>query len=58
MTTITLEDLDAEVNPDELDEIEAVEPKQVSNQNNPFANMLLNVLAGGGRQRKAMAQSE
>ena len=58
MAAITLEELEAEVNPDELDEFEAIEPKEVSNQNNPFANMLLNVLSGGGRQMKARALSE
>ena len=58
MTTINLEELDREFEDGELDEIEAVEPTQIDTKENPFANMLMNMLEGGGRQRRQKISSK
>jgi hypothetical protein len=52
MTTINLDDVNQELAPEEVEELEQIEPKEVSNQNSPFANMMSNLMQGGGRQRK------
>ena len=53
MTTINLDDLTAEVSPEEVEEAEAgIEPKEVDVQHSPFAHLMSNLLQGGGRQRK------
>ncbi len=44
-----MEGLDG-LDPDEVESCEAVEPKEVSNVNSPFAHMLNNLISGGGRQ--------
>lgn len=53
MTTVNLEDLDRGYDEAELEEIEAIEPVKVDTKENPFANMMMNFLEGGGRQRRA-----
>ncbi len=58
MTTVNLEDLEQEFAPEELDEVEAIEPKEVSNAESPFANMMANLLQGGGRQRRQGIRGE
>ena len=53
MTTINLDDLTAEVSPEEVAEAEAgIEPKVVDAQHSPFSHLMSNLLQGGGRQRK------
>ena len=53
MTTINLDDVTAEVSPEELEEAETgIEPKEVDTQHSPFAHLMSNLLQGGGRQRK------
>ena len=53
MTTINLDDLTAEVSPEEVEEAEAgIEPKVVDAQHSPFSHLMSNLLQGGGRQRK------
>ena len=53
MTTITLEELEQELSPEEIEESEQVEPKEIDNKNSPFAHMLANLLEGGGRQARS-----
>lgn len=57
MTTINLEEAVAEYGPEELDELEAIEPVSLDTANSPFANMLINMLEGGGRAMRAKVQS-
>ncbi|TRY70816.1 hypothetical protein TCAL_10003 [Tigriopus californicus] len=57
MTTINLEEAIAEYGPEELDELEAIEPVNLDTANSPFANMLINMLEGGGRSMRAKVQS-
>ena len=53
MTTINLEDLTAEVSPEEVEEAESgIESKEVDQQHSPFAHLMSNLLQGGGRRRK------
>ena len=53
MTTINLDDLTAEVSPEEVEEAESgIEAKEVDTQHSPFAHLMSNLLQGGGRQRK------
>ena len=53
MTTINLDDLTAEVSPEEVEETEAgIESKEVDAQHSPFSHLMSNLLQGGGRQRK------
>ena len=50
MSVVNVEGLD-EASPEEIEAEEAaIEPKQIDNQNSPFAHMLNNLIAGGGRQ--------
>lgn len=53
MTTIDLDSLSTEVNPEELDALEAIEPKRLDDVSSPFANMLHSFLEGGGRTGRA-----
>eukprot|EP00095_Tigriopus_kingsejongensis_P007616 maker-scaffold2030_size22264-snap-gene-0.8 protein:Tk07616 transcript:maker-scaffold2030_size22264-snap-gene-0.8-mRNA-1 annotation:"calpain-b-like isoform 2" len=57
MTTINLEEAMGEYSPEELDELEVIEATTLDTTNSPFANMLLNMLEGGGRAMKAKVQS-
>ena len=53
MTTINLDDLTAEVSPEEVEEAESgIESKEVDQQHSPFAHLMSNLLQGGGRRRK------
>ena len=53
MTTINLEDLTAEVSPEEVEEAESgIESKEVDQQHSPFAHLMSNLLQGGGKRRK------
>ena len=56
MSVITADDLEQvsqELSPEEVDECDMVEPKQIDNVNSPFAHMMANLLQGGGRQGRS-----
>lgn len=50
MSVVNIEDLEAELSPEEIEASEQIEAKEVDNVNSPFAHMLNNLMSGGGRQ--------
>ncbi len=50
MSVITLDDLEQEISPEEIEECDQVQEKVVDNVNSPFAHLLNNLVSGGGRQ--------
>jgi hypothetical protein len=52
------EELDQEYSPEDIEDAEQIEPKQLENVNSPFAFLLSNMLTGGGRSRSEKVASE
>jgi hypothetical protein len=55
-SVLTKEDLEIELSPEEVEEQEACNSEEVKDVNSPFANLLSNLMGGGGRSRKARVQ--
>ena len=51
--TVTEDDLNAEVSPEDIEGVDAnLEAEHVDEAQNPFAHLLKNLLSGGGRTRR------
>ncbi len=52
MAVVNIEDLSQELSPEEIDEAEAIEPKEIDAVNSPYGQLLKNLLEGGGRSTR------
>ena len=55
---ISPEELEAEYDPEAIEEAEQIEPQQVDNVNSPFSFLLANMVSGGGRSRSERIRSK
>ena len=55
---ISPEELEAEYDPEAIEEAEQSEPQQVDNVNSPFSFLLANMVSGGGRSRSERIRSK
>lgn len=52
-SVLSKEEMEQEISPEEVEEQEACDSKQVGSVNSPFAHMLANMMNGGGRSRRS-----